>query len=103
MTCDRCNVEMSLEPMGKGSQIMGWYCPCCKSRLQTVEMIEEDAKRRADERGVTVEELFEETWALISHEPVDDQTLAYFTELERRDAERKPPCEHVYPAWEAAS
>lgn len=93
--CSRCDVEMTLQPMGEGSAIQGWYCPCCRSRMRTPEMIQADAERRAAEQGITVDELYERSKAFINTDPLPPEALEAMRAFVRKQADEwEPVCPH---------
>ena len=105
--CDLCrDVEMTLEPLYEGSQDDCWYCPCCRSRLRTVEMIQASWERRASEKGMTWDE-YEAHMNAEAEKYVAKPTegdLAAVRSFVAREAEKwKPICRHdTHNPWAAS-
>ncbi len=89
MPCERCTgVERVL-------QDGAYYCPCCKSRLKTAEMVQRQGEQRAAEMGLTLDEYSDYCASLIRKEPPSEAEMARLQAFARqREAEWKPACEH---------
>ena len=95
--CDRCKVEMERQPFYEGSESECWFCPCCRSKLRTVEMLQVDAERRAEELGLTAEEYvahMTEQAATMFVVPTDRDIEHARRFAETRAAEWTPACPH---------
>lgn len=93
--CHRCDVECALQPQYDGGRLY-WYCSCCRSWTRTAEMIEADMQARADERGMTLEQLHEETMAnFIDPTPLSPDALRGLQSMIAKRAEEwVPVCPH---------
>ncbi len=95
---------MILQPLYEGSKDECWYCPCCKSKLQTVEMLEAKFERRRIALGMTEAEyeahMKERVAATVRTEPLGEEELrGLHRMLDQFESEWKPPCEHVKNPW----
>lgn len=103
-TCDRCNVEMTRQPLYEGSEDECWYCPCCRSRLRTVEMLQAGWERRANALGMTMDEYeahMEIEVAQFVRKPTESELEHARSLAVRMSEEWEPVCPHVTNPWKA--
>lgn len=100
--CSRCHVTMELQPFYEGSEDNCWYCPCCKSKLQTVPMLEAKFARRMAAPGMTEEEYDAHVRSQINTDPLSPEELEGLRRhVAQLEADYEPPCEHVKNPWSA--
>ena len=94
--CPRCDIDCILQPRSEGSESLGWFCSCCRSFTRTAEMIEADMQARAEERGMTLEELHAESMATwIDPTPLSPEALEGLRSFATKQAQEwVPVCEH---------
>lgn len=104
--CSRCDVEMTLRPLYDGAEKQAWYCPCCKSSLRTVEMLQADWDADREQLGMTEAEYEAHMDAKVAKyvgKPTDADMAAAVRLAERMERDWTPACEHDDNPWEPAA
>ncbi len=96
--CDRCpEVKLELQPFYEGSEKQCLYCPCCRSKLRTVEMLQAEADADAESLGMTRDEYeahMDAQAALIVRKPTERDMEAAQVFAKQWAEEWTPVCPH---------